>query len=272
MDPCPWEGIDLPALTPFVKRLMVINVVVFVLMLPLAPHGETMLTLDRWFGVMPSMWLTEAPYLPFWQLVSYGFMHDTTGLHHLLFNMLGLYFFGTMVERQVGAKRFAIAYFGAMFAGGLAHVVAGWFGGAHLPVVGASGAVMGILLMAAVMQPQARVIFLIFPMTLKTLVMIVVGMDAFSLIVEFRDGGNDGVAHWVHLGGAAFGYFWARKGLIHVDWSERFERKRQVAQQERAQGEAMHMDELLVKINEKGISSLTDKERAFLKKASERKK
>ncbi len=146
MDPCPWEGIDLPALTPFVKRLMVINVVVFVLMLPLAPHGETMLTLDRWFGVMPSMWLTEAPYLPFWQLVSYGFMHDTTGLHHLLFNMLGLYFFGTMVERQVGAKRFAIAYFGAMFAGGLAHVVAGWFGGAHLPVVGASGAVMGLSL------------------------------------------------------------------------------------------------------------------------------
>jgi membrane associated rhomboid family serine protease len=262
----------LPAITPFVKRLMVANVIVFLLMMPLSPTGASMHTLVHWMGVTPNMWLIEAPFLPLWQLLSYGFMHDTAGLQHLLFNMLGLFFFGTMVERAVGSKRFGIAYFGAMFAGGLAHIVAGWFGNGAVPALGASGAVLGVLLMAAVLQPTARVIFIIFPMTLKTLVMIVVGMDAFALIAAFRDGGSDGVAHWVHLGGAAFGFFWARKGLIHVDWSDRFARKRQVVHQEREQDAALHMDELLIKIQNKGITSLTDKERAFLKKMSERRK
>ncbi|MDF1838170.1 MAG: rhomboid family intramembrane serine protease [Planctomycetota bacterium] len=260
----------MPAITPFVKRLMVINAIVFLLMVPLSPNGDSMHALVRWMGVTPNMWFLEAPFFPFWQLASYGFMHDTSSLQHLLFNMLGLYFFGTMVERAVGAKRFAIAYFGAMFAGGLAHVITGWFGHGSIPALGASGAVLGVLLMAAVMQPNARVIFIIFPMTLKTLVMIVVGMDAFALLVAFRDGGSDGVAHWVHLGGAAFGYFWARKGLIHVDWSDRWQRKRQVVHQAKEQDAALHMDELLIKIQKEGISSLSDKERAFLKKMSER--
>ncbi len=260
----------MPPITPLTKRLMVLNAIIFVLMVLLSFNRPALGAALRWLGVTPDMWGLSAPFLPLWQLVTYGFVHDTGGLSHLAFNMLGLFFFGSMVEREVGSTRMGIAYFGAMLAGGFAHLIAGWIGTGHIPVVGASGAVLGILLAAAVLQPNAKVIFIIFPMTLKVLVTIVVAMDAFALLTAFRDGGGDGVAHWVHLGGAAFGFLWARMGFIHIDWMERHRQKQRHANQQQELNANLHMDELLVKIQKQGISSLSDKERAFLKKMSER--
>lgn len=254
------------------KRLLVLNAIVFALMVLLSFSPSLLGTVQRWFGLTPDMWGSSPAFLPAWQVVTYGFMHSTAGLQHFLFNMLSLFFFGTMVEQQVGSKRMVIAYIGAMLAGALACLIAGWLGNGSIPTLGASGAVLGILLMAAVLQPDAKIIFIMFPMTIRTLVMIVVAMDAFALLTAFRDGGSDGVAHWVHLGGAAFGYFWARKGFIHVDWTERFERKRKQVHQQREVDSASHMDNLLIKIKKEGISSLTDKERAFLKQMADRRK
>ncbi len=257
----------MPPITPLTKRLIVLNAIVFVLMMVLSFSPAILGGVIRWFGITPDMWF---PLPPVWQLVTYGFMHDTGGLSHLLFNMLGLFFFGSMVEREVGSMRMGIAYFGAMLAGGFAHLIAGWIGNGAISALGASGAVLGILVAAAVLQPNAKVIFIIFPMTLKVLVTIVVAMDAFALLTAFRDGGGDGVAHWVHLGGAAFGFLWARMGFIHVDWLERHRQKQRQATQQQELNANLHMDELLVKIQKQGISSLSDKERAFLKKMSER--
>ncbi|MCA9002012.1 MAG: rhomboid family intramembrane serine protease, partial [Planctomycetes bacterium] len=137
---------------------MMINVIVFMLMLPLSPGGGILGPLIRWLGLSPDMWLVGPPYLPIWQMVTYGFVHDTSGLMHILSNMLALYFFGGLLEQMIGSRRLAIGYFGALFAGGLAHLVAGWIAGSSIPGVGASGAVLGVLIMAAVLQPDARVI------------------------------------------------------------------------------------------------------------------
>ena len=260
----------MPAITPFAKRLMGINVAVFIVQMLISFSPALSQGVVRWFGLTPEMWFFSAPFLPFWQVVTYGFMHSTGSLMHILMNMMYLFFFGSLLEREVGARRMGIAYFGAIIFAGVVGIVTGWFADPSISTVGASGGTLGLLVMAAVLRPKDQIIFFIFPITIKTLVFILLGLDAFSLLVEFRDGSRDGVAHWVHLGGAAFGFFWARKGLIHVDWTERFERKRQIAQKEREQGAALHMDELLIKINKEGITSLSDKERAFLKKMSER--
>ncbi|MEZ5976097.1 MAG: rhomboid family intramembrane serine protease [Planctomycetota bacterium] len=114
-------------------------------------------------------------------------------------------------------------------------------------------------------------IFVIFPMTLRTMALIVVGLDVFYLLVSLK-GQSDGVAHWVHLGGAAFGFLWARQGAIWKDPVEELEKRRIAQARQAAQDDEARMDQLLDRINRDGISSLSDREREFLKRMSERHK
>lgn len=142
-----------------------------------------------------------------WTIITHMFLHGD--FNHLLFNMLALYFFGTFLEKRIGKKLFVLVYF---LSGLFAVFVYSLF--SPNPVLGASGAIYGILATVAVLDPSLRVIVFIFPMKIVHAVILFAAIDLFSGIVL---SGLSPVAHFAHLGGLFFGliagYFIKKKGL-----------------------------------------------------------
>lgn len=260
-----------PRLTSAVKWLIAVNVGLFVL-LWIGPKfaGARADAVSGWlvavFGLYPGDW--SAPYLPVWQFLSHGFLHDPGSLSHLFWNMLLLYFFGTRLEGLLGARRFMTAYMGGMLSGALLHCVGYGFGWAeNVPVLGASGAILGVVVACAVFRPNDTVMFFFIPLSLKVLVGCLVLFDLFWAVESISDV-RTGTAHWVHLGGAAFGFVGARRGWLQKDLFARFEARRAIRVEERKQEDEGVVDRLLEKISQEGLGSLTEKEKAALKRAS----
>lgn len=260
----------LPAITPMVKRLVVINLVVYAItLLAYLAHPESRALITRALGLSPADWRGMFPWIPFWQLFTYGFLHEVSP-GHVLMNMLLLYFFGTMVEGTLGASRFLCAYLGAMLAGALLFLVVGTLGAQQIPAIGASGAVLGMVVAAACFAPDTRVILIVVPVALKWLAIGIVGLDVINGALSWRSGVDDGVAHLVHIGGAAYGFIAVRTGLVWRDPIQRVRVRRAIAQEEKRQGEEHQMDDLLEKIHREGLNSLSKREREFLKRVSSR--
>lgn len=181
-------------LTPAVKNLIIANMVVLVLQLLFRPF-------TGWF-------VLEAPkVLPWgfqvWRMLTYMFLHG--GLGHLFWNMLLLFMFGCTIERAWGTRSFYRYYFlcglgGALFA--LVPIGPIW----SAQILGASGAVYGILLAYGVLYPYREIlVLLMFPVQARYLV-ILLGFAAFVSSIS----GSEGVAHVVHLGGFVTGYILLR--------------------------------------------------------------
>lgn len=264
-----------PRVTKAVRALLIANGIVFAFSFLAFLFGK-MAEVEAWDAVFghlvlrPDDWRSFFFGLPVWQLVTYGFLHSVTTLGHLVMNMLMLYFFGTMLEEAVGTRRFLITYVAAMVVGALCYLVPGLLTGSGGHVLGASGACLGVMAAAATLRPTARVFVLFIPLTLRTLALIVVGFDLFNLLVNLAQGTSDGVAHTVHLGGAAYGFLAVRTGLISIDPVELLERRRAVAAVERAASDDVRMDQILEKIHREGMSALSRGEKEFLKKMSAR--
>jgi len=139
------------------------------------------------------------------------FVHG--GTWHILFNMLALFIFGTPLERRLGSSEFLLYYFITGIGAGLATLVVNWYTGlAVIPVVGASGAIYGLLLAYATLYPDARLfIFGILPLRAPIAVLLFAGLALFSQLTGTRNG----VAHLTHLAGLVFGYlyFLIRMGI-----------------------------------------------------------
>ncbi len=138
----------------------------------------------------------------YWQFLSYMFAHG--GLSHLLVNMLGLFFFGTQVERHLGTKEFLLYYLvtGAL-AGVFSFLVYLMTGAEYVYLLGASGAIFAVQLAYATFFPNAMIyIWGIFPLRAPTLVLGYTAIELFSSVFGFRSG----VAHLTHLAG--FGFAW----------------------------------------------------------------
>jgi len=145
-----------------------------------------------------------------WQPLTYMFAHQ--GLSHLLVNMLGLLFFGTSVEKEIGTREFLLYYLLTGFLAGLFSLAVYLFAGTATALIGASGAVFAVLLAFATLQPRAQIlIWGIIPVRAPILVL---GYAAIELASEVL-GRSDGVAHLTHLAGFGFGwlYFLARFGV-----------------------------------------------------------
>ncbi len=154
-------------------------------------------------------WLAMNPVLTvahhfYWQPVTYMFAHS--GLSHLLFNMLGLFFFGTQVERQLGSWEFLLFYLLTGFLAGLFSLGVYWFTGSYYVfLLGASGAVFAVLLAFATYFPDAEIfIFGIIPVRASVLVIGYTVLEIFSQLSG--RGGN--VAHLTHLAGFGFAYLY----------------------------------------------------------------
>ena len=263
-------------MTPWVKRLILANAVAFILL--------------YWVQIIP--WQATVAYLGFnvtevykepWTIITYMFVH--AGFLHVFFNMLMLFFFGPPLEERWGGKEF-IKYYLICGVGGALFTLL--FGGGT--IVGASGAIYGIMLAYALNWPDSLIwIYAIFPVKAKYLVLF---LGALSFFFAFS-GPADGIAHFAHLGGLVVGFVYLKKGWqVQARWEaakkrlrkrkfsvvpggvER-ERGKRGGGGERASKEADEeariyevVDLLLDKIAEHGLDSLTPEERRFLDEVS----
>ena len=193
-------------ITRTVKALITLNVAVYILQVISHLFGSHFLEL--YFGLVPVRVTHE---LMLWQLVTYMFLHG--GIFHILFNMLTLFMFGNDLERYWGTRRFLNYY----FITGIGAGICSWLAAVNSTaiVIGASGAVYGLLLAYALTYPN-RIVYLNFllPVKVKWLVLIMGGIAFVSSV----GGGEPGVAHIAHLGGMAIGYLYLKgKG-----WRDRY--------------------------------------------------
>jgi membrane associated rhomboid family serine protease len=215
---------------PVVKNLLIINIICFIGTIIFDKANEL-------FGV----YYPDSPFFHVWQVVTYMFMHS--GFAHLAFNMFALFSFGPVLEHILGSKRFLNFYFicgfGALFLQMATQAyevyqltgtfraqdwlrfeynmvyannplltpdsfkaLAAIYGG---PMVGASGAIYGLLLAYAFLFPNSKLmlIFLPFPIAAKYFVPGLIALDLFFGITRVS---SLNIAHFAHVGGALFGY------------------------------------------------------------------
>ena len=262
------------------KRLLIANAVIW-LVLYLA--GDLGWRISGALAVNPSWWWADPPHLPLWQLVTYGLVHDLSGAGHLLFNSISLFFFGSMLERAVGGRRFLLVYGGAVLLGGVLHAVLSPVGvelvpgpgGAEVatgpflgPMVGASGAIMACIVASAMLFPRSQILLLFIPVPLWVGAAILVTLDLLGFA---RIGGT--VAHHVHLAGALLGFLYIKLGWHHRKVPNPVAvvaEKRREAEQRGLARDDERMDALLAKISREGMSALTQAEKDFLKRMSQR--
>ncbi len=261
-------------ITPWVKRLLIANGVVFIITLAFA-------------GLVPYLAFTPAAILSQpWTPLTYMFVH--AGLFHLLFNMLGLFFFGPPLEERWGSSEFAKFY-----------LITG-LGGAALsiafpdrPIIGASAAIYGVLVAFAMYWPDNPIyIWGIFPVKARWLVTFMIALSIFHAVT----GGSTGIAHLAHLGGAAAAFIYLKSRWAPSPFGTAPVKRRRArskwrvlsgsdetagatasvgpTQERGATREARDLlddvDRILDKISAGGLSSLTEEERSRLDEASRR--
>lgn len=139
----------------------------------------------------------------YWQFVTYMFVHGN--FSHLFFNMFGLFMFGLPVERRLGSREFLLFYLLVGTLSGIFSYVAYLIAGQAFILVGASGAIYGLLLAFAVLYPRARVLlFGIIPIKAPYLVIGYTVLEIFNQV----SGSSQGVAHLTHLAGFGFAYLY----------------------------------------------------------------
>ena len=184
----------MPPLPPVTRALLLANVAVFFL-LPLLGPG-------LWDAL--ELWPVGPNFAP-WQVVSYAFLHGS--FNHLFFNMLGLWMFGSELERVWGDKRFLQFYAASVLAAAVTQLVVTAVMGSQYPTIGASGGLFGLLLAFAMMFPNRTILlFFVIPMKAKWLVLL------YGLLELYQGAAvmNTGVAHFAHLGGMLGGLLMIR--------------------------------------------------------------
>jgi membrane associated rhomboid family serine protease len=194
-------------LTPATGAIILVNVLVF-----LAEH-VAMVPMEVHFALWP-LATPEALFRP-WQLVTYAFLHDPSGITHIFFNMFALYVFGPALESYWGARRFLGYYFVCVIAAGVTQLAVEYVLRAGEPTIGASGGIFGILLAFAMLFPRVRLL-LYFAIPVPAW-LFVSGYAVLELFFGVT-GRQASVAHFAHLGGMAGG------ALVMLYWRLRSDR------------------------------------------------
>jgi len=274
--------------------LLVINVAVFLVQVTSSPA-----TVNKYFAVSKDGLLDG--YV--WQLLTFQFLHG--GVPHLVFNLLGLYFFGRPVEERMGRVPFLKLYLVSGMIGGLCQAGLGFimpqvFGG---PVVGASAGLCGLIAAFALLEPNATILlFFILPIRAKYFLPLSIIVSVVSLADSIWDARQNpvhaaqpGIAHAAHLGGTLAGLAFLRWGAqvemmlrrgrskrslfrprelikVHSPKSVPWQESGAEAPQDLPPAEfiSREVDPILDKISAQGIHSLTPKERRILEAARAR--
>jgi len=188
--------------TSVVVKLIILNCVIFLadalfggtdhsITKLLAVHGYTL--------VHPELW---------WQFLTAGFVHDWERLNHIIFNMLGLYFFGKPLEERFGPREFLRYYLVAIVLGNVLWGARVYLESLSIPVelqenfrmglaLGASGGVIACVILFCLLYPRATIYLIVFPLPAWVVGILIVAMNLFGL-------GGENIAYDVHLFGAAF--------------------------------------------------------------------
>jgi membrane associated rhomboid family serine protease len=247
-------------MTPWVTRLVIANVLMYLISLaaPAIVHA---------LMLVPALVLSRP-----WTLATYMFLHG--GLWHLLFNMLGLYFFGPRLEVELGGRDFLLLYFISGIGGALFSFLTPFSA-----IIGASGAVFGVLAGFARYWPRERIyLWAIVPIEARWLVLIMTGL---SLLGGFGVAGEGGIAHFAHLGGFAGGFLYLlvrdrnpRREAFKLKMKSPSVSASNVQRWMEIDGAGLHevnrgeLDRIKDKITAHGVESLTPTEREFLDRFS----
>lgn len=270
----------MPRLTGAVKFLLIANVAIYIFQLVAAGVLHTH-WVEATFGLSPE----GAMHGRIWQFGTYMFLHDPMTILHILMNMLGLFFMGPDVERTIGSGRFLLLYLGSGIIGGAGWVLLAMKSGALC--VGASGAVFGVLGAYGALFPRRPVtvlLFFVLPMTMTARFLAAAyGLMSLAMLLNSVDGG---IAHAAHLAGGLAGYIYAARlarnpamdrygygypvgdAADRPGWLRRLRDRLAAARQRRDQPDEGEVDRILEKVAERGLNSLTRRERDTLDRAS----
>jgi membrane associated rhomboid family serine protease len=227
-------------LTPAVKNIIIINVLIYLACFVVPGLNDA---LTGYYFASPN-------FRP-WQIVTHMFMHSQYDFTHIFFNMYALYLFGTALENYWGTKRFVIYYMTCGIGAFFLHMGVGYleiqkmmsvlsdkeiyqvmitgleegkaykvqmvdlYSAINTGVVGASGAVFGVLLGFGMLFPNTELMLLFPPIPLKAKYFVMI-YGAIEFFLAMRQTTGDNVAHYAHLGGMLFGYlllkYWQKKG------------------------------------------------------------
>lgn len=258
-------GFGFPPLTRTVKILMMINGAVFLLQLF---GADSMLV--SFFSVWPR---TIGMTLQVWRFVTYQFLHG--GMGHVIINMLVLYMFGGLLERLWGDRRFLKFYLVCGAAGGLMYPLLLSLNilqpGANgvVPLIGASGSILGILAACAILFPRLPVyVWGIFPIPLWLLAL---GTMVIALSTVWNRGPNAG-GEAAHLGGMIAGGLYVYSEKHRQRFVGKFQKGRWEKKIAAEHAATQEIDGILEKVHRSGIHSLTQAEKRALKLATEAEK
>ena len=261
----PQMRFNLPQITSVVKWLLIANIGIHLLQAVLFSRqmksAMELTPLETIFAVYP---VSIGKGLQLWRLVSYQFLHGTSW--HIFGNMLGLFFLGPTLERHWGSKRFLFFYLGCGVAGGLFYtllVAAGAMQGG--PMVGASGAILGMLAACAILFPHFVVFILLFPVPIRVAAVGLMFVYMLNVVMGGWNSGGDAA----HLGGMAAGAAYVLLGprlgkyklkMQAGSWEKKVEAERKLQ---------IEVDRILAKVHNSGLHSLTGTEKRILKRATQ---
>jgi membrane associated rhomboid family serine protease len=244
-------------LTPWVTIIILANVAVY--------------AAQSWLGIGDATWVLIPELIPLrpWTLVTYMFLHQGTA--HIVFNMLALVFFGPRVESQITGVKFLGLYLLSGIGGGLLS----WVFTPGVPIVGASGAVLGVMFAYAKFWPRDTILVFFLPMEARYAILAMVAIDLFGL------GAN--IAHFAHLGGVAAAFVYLqlverspRKGKFESKLRTPRPSRTDITRWSKIKRDELHsvnreeLDRIMEKIEKEGAGSVTPQERVFLDNFSER--
>lgn len=268
-----------------VKLILILTVGVFALqLLSLRPNGESVVF--DWLALEHTRVFHGGQ---FWRLLTYGVLHSPQNVMHIVCNMLVLFFLGRIVSLKTGQGEFLAIYAASAVLAGMmqscaqaikAPGIEGW-------TIGASGAVMCVFVMFTMWYPKVKLyLFGVVGVKAQWLLFGVLGYDFLGLIgltpALFSSEGAS-IGHAAHLGGAVFGFLYIRSELNLTGWWNHFAGRKPLALGKANRPElrvynpgsqpeaniAGRMDQILAKITAEGEDSLTERERRFLKQASQ---
>ena len=244
-----------------VKTLLIINVFTFII---IEMSGQRNL-LFQIFGLVPRTVIYE---YKIWQTFTYLFVHG--GLLHILFNMFVLWMFGKDLEIEWGKNNFLLFYFICGIGSGVMTVLINM--NSFIPIVGASGAIYGLLVAYGYTYPN-RIIYLygLFPLRVKYLV-VSLGIIAFFASLSTS---SSNISHITHLSGMLIGisyivltYNWKTIHLLYVKMRIKSIQKQTDENNNEIETIKIKMDKILDKLNAGGWENLSSHEKDFLTKSS----
>ncbi|MBW8362567.1 MAG: rhomboid family intramembrane serine protease [Kaistella sp.] len=199
-------------LTPITRNIIVLNVVLYLL--------SNFVMFPQLYETF-SVFYIESPYFRIWQVITHMFMHapfgQGIGLTHILFNMFTLFSFGPVLEQVLGQKKYIMLYFISGISAYFLNCAWNYFEimqGVNpeeiyaIPMMGASGAIFGVVAAFSTLFPDAKLFFMLIPFPIKAKYLLP-GIIVISLYLGFS-GSMGGIAHFAHIGGAVAGFLMAR--------------------------------------------------------------